>query len=127
MQPLSVVIAHGDCVVAESLASHLHGYFRSVAVAPTSDELRKVIQRQHADAVVVDLEMLNMDEVRELCGEFHDLSVVTTHRVPDDRMWSSSLEAGAVDCCDEHDVKNIIGTIARNGAQRRRLHMAHAA
>jgi response regulator of citrate/malate metabolism len=119
MQPLNVVIAHGDCVVAESLASQMHGYFRSVAVAPTAEDIRKVIVRTQADAVVVDLEMMDLREIRQLCNDFSQVSVVTTHRVPDEKMWSLSLDAGAVDCCDHHDVKNIIGTIARNGHNRR--------
>jgi hypothetical protein len=118
MQPLNVVIAHADCVVAESLASHMHGYFRSIAVAPTAEDVRKVIIRSRADAVVVDLELMDLGEVRQLCRDFSQLSVVTMHRIPDEKMWSSSLDAGAVDCCDHHDVKNIVGTIARHGHNR---------
>jgi len=127
MQPLNVVIAHGDCVVAESLACLMHGYFRSIAVAPTAEDVRKVIRRQQADAVVVDLGMMSLDEVRDLCHEFSDVFIVTTHRIPDDKMWSLSLAAGAVDCCDDHDVRNIIGTIARHGQRNRQFRMAHAA
>ena len=127
MQPLNIVIAHGDCVVAESLASLMHGYFRSVAVAATAEEVRKVIRRQQADAVVLDLGMMDLEEVRRLCRDFSDLSVVTTHRIPDDKMWSSSLAAGAVDCCDDHDVRNIIGTIAKHGQRNRQYRTARAA
>lgn len=115
MQPLNVVIAHGDCRIAESLASQMHGYFRSIAVAATAEDVRKVIVRAKADAVVIDLELMDLSDVRQLCLEFSQLSVVTTHRLPDEKMWSSSLDAGAVDCCDHHDVKNIIGTIAQHG------------
>ena len=118
MQPLNVVIAHGDCLVAESLASYMHGYFRCIAVAPTSEDVRNVIVRTKADAVVIDLDMMDLREVRQLCLEFSELSVVTTHRVPDEKMWSSSLDAGAVDCCDHRDLKNIIGTITRHGHNR---------
>ena len=127
MQPLNVVIAHGDCVVAESLASLMHGYFRSIAVAPTAEDVRKVIRRQQADAVVIDLGMMSIEEVHDLCLEFSDVSFVTTHRIPDDQMWSLSLAAGAVDCCDDHDVRNIIGTIARLGQRNRHYRTAHAA
>ena len=88
MQPLNVVIAHGDCVVAESLAAHMHGYFRNVAVAPTAEDVRKVIIRQQADAAVIDLDMMDLEQVHQLCTEFSTLSVVTTHRIPDDKMWS---------------------------------------
>jgi DNA-binding NarL/FixJ family response regulator len=127
MQPLNVVIAHGDCVVAESLASLMHGHFRCIAVAPTTQDVRKVILRQQADAVVVDLGMMSLQEVRELCLEFPYVSVITTHRIPDDKMWSSSLAAGAVDCCDDHDVQNIIRTVARTGQFNRNYRVARAA
>jgi len=105
----------------------MHGYFRSVAVAPHAEDVRKLIVRQQADAVVVDLEMMNLSEIRQLCQEFSQVSVVTTHRIADEKMWSLSLAAGAVDCCDEHDVRNIIGTIARHGQRNRHFRMAHAA
>jgi len=105
----------------------MHGYFRSIAVAPTAEDVRKVIRRQQADALVVDLGMMSLEEVRDLCREFSDVAIVTTHRIADDKMWSSSLAAGAVDCCDDHDVRNIIGTIARHGRQNRQYRTARAA
>lgn len=125
MQPINVAIAQGDCVVAETLASSLHGFFRNVAVARTPEELRTLIKRQPADVAIVDLELMNVNDVESLCHEFANVSVVATHRIPDDSMWSSALSAGAVDCCDQHDVRNIVRAISRSTPPRHRF--AHAA
>lgn len=127
MQPLNVVIAQGDFVAAEALASSLHGYFRNVAVARNAEELRKVILRQPADAAVVDLELVSFHELENLCLQFAEIPVVATHRIPDDSMWNSALSAGAIDCCDSNDVRNIIGAIERTAIKPRHFRIARAA
>ena len=125
MQPLRVVIAQADCIVAEALASSLHSFFSAVIVARTPEELRKLILKERADAAVVDLEMMELPQVADLCHEFASMAVITTHRIPDEKMWTAALNAGACDCCDFHDVRNIIGAIAR-GTHKSHF-VAHAA
>src|SRR4051812_48507773 len=109
MQPLKVVIAQADCIVAEALASSLHSFFHAVLVARTPEELRRIIAKERTDVAIVDLEMLEIPQLADLCHEFASVAVVTTHRVPDEKMWTAALSAGACDCCDFHDVRNIIG------------------
>lgn len=120
MQPMNVVIAHGDCLIAESLASSLHSFFQSVAVARSSDELRTLITRKRADVLVVDLETVDLEQVRDICHDFA-VPVVTTHRIPDDNMWTSALSVGASDCCEDKDVRKIVKAIDRSVNRRQRL------
>ncbi len=108
MNPHDVIVAQSDCVVAQHLAATLHTYFRNVSVARDLDEVRHIIHRHGADVVVVDLDLADMHDVRELTREFHGVGFVCTHRVPDEEMWQESLQAGAVDCCASDDVHEIV-------------------
>lgn len=113
MQALNVVIAQGDCVVAQSLAASLHAFFQNISVARSSEELRQLLARQRPDVAVVDLETVDMGEVCRLCSDFA-LPVVTMHRIPDEKMWTSALSAGASDCCDYRDLRNVVDAIGRS-------------
>jgi DNA-binding NarL/FixJ family response regulator len=108
MKPLSVVVFQVDNKSAESLANSLCNHFRVVNVASDLDELKCAIPRHHADVAIVDLERTGMEDVRQLLKEFTGTSVVCTHRLADERMWSEALAAGAVDCCASSDVRAIV-------------------
>lgn len=108
MKPHDVIVAQSDCIVAEHLAAKLHPYFKSVNVARDVDEIKRIIHRQGADVVVLDLCMADIRDVRQLTDEFQGIGFICTHRVPDEEMWRDTLEAGAVDCCANDDVNEIV-------------------
>jgi len=108
MKPLSVVVFQGDGRSAESLAHSLHNHFRLVNVARDLEELRSAIPRHRADVAIVDLELARLDDVQQLCRQFTGTSIVCTHRLADERMWTLALAAGAVDCCTSSDVRAIV-------------------
>jgi DNA-binding NarL/FixJ family response regulator len=108
MQTLNVVIAQGDCVLAERLAIALHPHFRNVAIARDAEELRRNTARNRAELAVIDLELVTLEELTAFCKEFPSVVVVCTHRVPDEKMWMQILNAGAVDCCHTFDVRVIV-------------------
>jgi len=114
MKSLSVVVAQGNRQSAEILASSLHGYFREVSVAGSLEELRNSIPKHRADLAVVDLELVNLDEVRALHGEFGHTMIVCTHRFPDETMWQAALSAGAADFCYNADVRGILDAASRH-------------
>lgn len=108
MKPLSVIVFQINSKSAESLAKSLYNHFRVVNVAGDLDELRRAIPRHSADVAIVDLERTGLDDVRQLHQEFTATSIVCTHRLADERMWSQALAAGAVDCCASSDVRAIV-------------------
>lgn len=108
MQPHKVVIALSDPVQAEHIASELHAHFRSVSVALDCDQLRRVMRHEHADLIVLDLEMATLHDLRMLCLDYPYSNFLCTHRVPDDVLWTSALNAGATDFCDPLTVKGIV-------------------
>lgn len=108
MNPHDVIVAQSDCLVAEHLAAKLHAYFQNVSVARDLDEIKHIIRRQGAEVVVLDLDLADMHAVRQLTLEFHAIGFVCTHRVPDEEMWRDTLQAGAVDCCANNDVHEIV-------------------
>ncbi len=118
-----VIVAQSDCVVAEHLAAKLHTYFKSVSIARDLDEMRLIIHRHGADAVVLDLDLADMHHVRQLTHEFHGIGFICTHRVPDEEMWRETLQAGAIDCCANNDVHEIVRATRTTG---RRAHAAAA-
>lgn len=119
MQPVNVVIATTDTKTASHLAETLNRYFRSVAVARSVEEVRHAIPKHRAQLAIVDLELANMNEVKELCNEFGGTQVVCTHRIPDEEMWTEALTAGAIDCCQNADVAGILDAVRRNGRMAR--------
>jgi DNA-binding NarL/FixJ family response regulator len=108
MKPLSIIVSQSDSKQAESLANSLCRHFRLVNVARDLAELRLAIPQHSVDVAVVDLELAGLDEVQRLRQEFSRVSIVCTHRLADDKMWTQALAAGAVDCCATSDVRAIV-------------------
>jgi DNA-binding NarL/FixJ family response regulator len=108
MKPLSVVVAQSNSKTTESLARSLHNHFRLVSTAGNVDELRRSILKHRADVAIVDLELAALDQVQELVQQFSATTIVCTHRLADELMWSQALAAGAADCCHTSDVRSIV-------------------
>lgn len=108
MKPLSVVVAQSSSKMAESLAKSLNHHFRVVATAGTIPELCDAIAGCRADVAVVDLELARVTDVQQLRREFPGTTVVCTHRLADEKMWTQALAAGAADCCFSSDVRAIV-------------------
>ena len=114
MEPLRVVIAQSNPKAAEVLAASLKKHLGPVSVASSMEELRTAIPQRRAGLAVVDLEMVPLPQVKQICREFGNVSVVCTHRLPDEEMWTSALEAGAIDCCENEDIRGIVEAARRN-------------
>jgi len=114
MQPLNVVLATSDSKAAAGLAATLNRVSRSVAVARSAEEVRSAIPKHRANLAVVDLETVDLIEVRKLCHEFDHTKVVCFHRLADEEMWAQALGAGAIDCFQSADVDGIIQAVDRN-------------
>jgi len=123
MRPLSVVVAQGNSKSAENLAKSLYNHFRVVNVVGDLHELRHAVPRHRADVAIVDLELAQLPEVSELAREFPQTTIVCTHRVADEQMWTQALAAGAADCCYSSDVRSIVMA----ATQTKPLAHAHAA
>ena len=74
------------------------------------DELKSLLVRLPADAAIVDLETIGLNQVVDFRREF-DLPVVCTHRVPDEEIWTAAMDAGAADLCARTDVAAIVRAI----------------
>jgi DNA-binding NarL/FixJ family response regulator len=108
MKPLSIVVAQSNAKAAECLARSLHNHFRVVNLARSVSELRNSIPRHRADVAVVDLELAALVEIQELRKEFNATTIVCTHRLADEKMWTEALAMGAADCCNASDVRAIV-------------------
>ena len=113
MRPFNAVIAHQDSASAQSLAASLMKEFRNLLVAKSAQELRSNVARFRAPFAVVDLELVGMAQLKELCREFPATAFVCIHRLADDRMWAEALAMGAVDCCHPSDLRGILGAAER--------------
>jgi DNA-binding NtrC family response regulator len=108
MPSTTVVIVQSDPRIAQSLANDLHAHFAQVVVAPSAMELRTLLQRHQARVAVLDLEVVTVEEIRKLAELYDDLTIVCTHRAPDERMWMSALNAGAAEFCHPRDIHSIL-------------------
>jgi hypothetical protein len=108
MRPINVVLAHHDQISAEHLAASLGKQFRNLTVAKSPSEIKSLVSRFRAPFAVVDLELVKLGELKELCHQFPSTAFVCVHRLADDQMWSEALASGAVDCCNSDDVHGIL-------------------
>ena len=104
----TVVIAQNNPDIAAGLANDLHAHFARVAVAQSATELRTMLLRHEARVAVLDLELLDINEIRNLARNFGELTIICTHRSPDERMWMDALRAGAVEFCHPLDLRSIL-------------------
>ena len=111
MQSLTVVVAHADSFAAQQLSDNLRAHFRKVALASNHLELREAIARTRASLVVVDMDLIPMDELKEICADFAATGVVCVHRAPDYEMWKEATSAGALECCHPTDIPSILNAM----------------
>jgi len=114
----SIVVLEKDPRVARSLAGGLHPHF-SVHLTGTREELRGKVERNHPEAVVLNIEYWRLTDVESLHRDFPKMPIVCTHRIPDEEMWMAALEAGASDVCPSDDVGNVLTSVLRNTALSR--------
>jgi hypothetical protein len=100
------------------LSGLLSQVFQSVQVEPSLDLLRKRVAKQRIETVVLDMEVASVSDVESLTREFPELAIVCTHRLADDELWTATLGAGAVDCCDSFDREGIVRAATRRMAAR---------
>ena len=118
MLSLNVVLAQHDPSAASRLLNNLRGQCKAVAVS-RKDELRGEIMKSRAEVAVLDLEMFSLPEVAGICNEFKNVSVVCTHRIADEEIWTKVMNAGAEDCCLPSDVNGILFAVRRFAARAR--------
>jgi DNA-binding NarL/FixJ family response regulator len=108
MKPMSVVVAQRNSQISDSLSRSLNNHFRVVTKASSLDDVLQAIPGQTADAAIVDLELVGLKEIQQIHSKFPALTIVCTHRLPDEKMWTQALAAGAADCCYSSDVRAIV-------------------
>jgi len=108
MRPINAVLAYHDPLSAERLAAVLRNQFRNLVVAKSPDEIESAVARLRAPFAVVDLELIGLPQLKQLCSQFPSTAFVCIHRLADDRMWTEALAMGAVDCCHTSDVHGIL-------------------
>ncbi len=96
------------------MVTSLSESFFSVRAVRTLDELRASVVKHRAEIVILDMELVPVEGVQRLCRDFPRASVVCTHRLADEEMWTSALGAGAADVCPPTDIKAILMAALRN-------------
>src|SRR5258707_11388610 len=114
MQALTMIVFQRDPRLAQSLASTLSHHYHAVHLADSVEELRVDIARYRAEVAVLDVEAASLKDVARLHSEFPAVSIVCTHRVADEEMWTAALTAGASDMCPAFDTEGILMSAERN-------------
>jgi DNA-binding NarL/FixJ family response regulator len=114
MQSLNVVLFQSDPGIAQSLAKNLGSQFHSVHLTHSPQELRAAIAKHRAKVVILDVEHASLADVDRLHQEFPGISIVCTHRLADEEIWTAALAAGADDVCYTSDTPGILRSALRN-------------
>ncbi|MFY9560834.1 MAG: hypothetical protein WAQ52_11420 [Terriglobales bacterium] len=118
MEPLNVVLYQNDAGTAQVLAANLSRHFPSVHLARSSEEIRPAIARYRAQVLVLDVETSRSGEVERLHQEFPSLSIVCTHRLADEELWTEALNQGAADMCVPWNTDDVVRSVMRDRARR---------
>jgi hypothetical protein len=116
METLRVVLYQNDPRTAQSLAVSLSQHFDSVHLARSYEEVRLVVVKHRAEALVLDLETSGAGEVERLHHEFPSLCIVGTHRLADDELWTDAVNHGASDICVPHQddvVRSVLHSVSQ--------------
>ena len=116
MKSLSLALLQKDPGVARVLSGQLCHHFPAIHVVRSVPELRDLIPRSRPDVVVMDMEAATLDEVQHLHREFTNVSIVCTHRIADEEMWTAAMDAGASDICSAADARGILNAAVRGTA-----------
>ncbi len=114
MQALTIIVFQSDPRLSQALAATLSHHFHSVHVASSFDELWVAIPRHRADVAILDIEAYGLEDVAKLHRQFPTVSILCTHRVADEEMWTAALNAGASDMCPAFDTEGILMSAERN-------------
>jgi len=114
------MVLQSNPLAAQTVVSALGGSFYSVRVVRTLDELRAGIIRHRAEVVVLDMEVASIKALQRLCREFPHVTMVCTHRLADEEIWTSALNAGAADVCAPSDTTAILQAALRSSAALRK-------
>ena len=114
MQALDVVLLQSDSRVAQSLVSALSGSCASVHQVDSFGELRSSIAKHRAGIAILDMEAASISDVERLSREFPKTCIVCTHRLADEEMWTTAVDAGASDVCPPSDTRSILRAALRN-------------
>ncbi len=117
MEPTSVVLFQHDPKTAQVLANGLSKQLLSVHLARNREELRPTIASHHAEVLVLDMETSPSSEVERLHHEFPGLSIVCTHRLADEELWTEALSHGASDICTTRQ-DEVVRSVMRERAHR---------
>lgn len=118
MLSLNVVLAQHDPTAATTLVNNLRGQCRAVTLSEKA-QLRQSILKARANVAVLDLELFSLPEVQQICKEFTNVSIVCTHRLADEQLWTNVMNVGAADCCLPSDVSGILFAVRRYAASAR--------
>jgi DNA-binding NarL/FixJ family response regulator len=108
MKSSSIVLLQGDPLVAQRLVSLLNQVFQSVYVASSLQDALSHAAKRRAEALIVDLELIGLNDLAALTNELPHVRTVGNHRLADEKLWLAALNAGAADCCASSDPKAIV-------------------
>ena len=98
----AIVILQNDFARAEHLVSKVRSVSEAVFIAQSLPELQTLASQFPIHVGVLDLGLITFQEIVRLRLQL-GIEVVCTHHTPDDVMWTSALDAGALDCCFDDD------------------------
>lgn len=109
----TVAILQSDSRTVRSLASSLCHHFHAIHAVRSIEELRETIAKHRPEVAILDVEMAPLSEIKQLHREFSGVSIVATHRLADEGMWTAAIDAGAEDVCCSRDPSAIVNSALR--------------
>jgi DNA-binding NtrC family response regulator len=116
---VSVVVLQPEARLARELSSVLSPHFGTIHIAANLKDFRDAVAHRRPRAVVLDMESVVAEDLGGLRRDFPGVSIICTHRLPDDEMWMRALEAGATDVCPTYDPASVLSAVLRTAEESR--------
>lgn len=111
MHSSSIVLLHNDSSLARFLAASLRNDFRAILAVHSLEDLRSTLSSSRAQVLILDMEMASLADVKQLSRDFAGLRIVCVHRLADEEMWATALNAGAADVCSSASPQAILAAV----------------
>jgi DNA-binding NarL/FixJ family response regulator len=113
MKNETIILLQDDARISQNLISSLSKAFHGIYIAHSMDDVINNALKHKAKIAIIDMEAASISDLQTLTHTLPHLRIVCNHRLADDELWMTALNAGASDCCLSSDTNAILSAALR--------------
>ncbi len=117
MSEFDLVVLQSDAEIERLLVSALSNLSKRVHATRCMEQVRNQIVQSRANTVILDMEAVSIAEIEGFVRDFPSVTLVCNHRLADEELWRTAMNAGAHDCCASCDTRGIVAAVRTSAAR----------